>query len=98
MKTEKELLHLILDNKHLFIMGLCHCVYKLLEKDIIDDEEFYMLKAFIDDNRKTPILSISDWWYKRNDCYYWKKNKITPRINWIKYQIKRLNKLENENR
>ena len=67
-------------------------------KSYVNIFEKETLIKFIQNNRKTPILSIQDWWYKSNNRYYWEVNKITPRIHWIKYQIKRLNSLQNENK
>ena len=92
MRTIKELLELMLDNKQYFsnAFGLCNWTNQLLYGNVINWEESDILLLFIKKNRVTPTLSIQDWWYKSKSLYYWKSEKLTPRIHWIKYQIKQL--------
>lgn len=95
MRTIKELLELMLDNKQCFGGGLCDWNIKLYTKSLINANEHTLLLEFIKRNRETSYLPLQDFWYKSKGLYYWKPGKITPRIHWIKYQIKQLNKLEN---
>lgn len=100
MRTIKELLELMLENKDLFKSGLCMWIHTLCISNIISVSEAYLLSTFITKNRKTPILSVQDLWYRQEIKnywgnyinFYWKECKITPRIHWIEYQIKQLNK------
>ena len=95
MRTTEELLELMLQHKILFYDGMCNWVFRLYCEDIIDWKEMRILHNLIYHHRKTPFLSIQDWWYKnpKNSGYFWEFGKITPRIHWIKYQIKQLNNL-----
>lgn len=95
MRTIKQLLELMLDNQQCFKAGLCSWTLNLYYYGIISSKECKRLYNFIDNNRKTPILSIQDIWYKRGRGYYWNPNKIKPRIDWIKYQINQCQNLTN---
>lgn len=95
-RTIKELLQVMLDNQDLFYNGLCGWCISLCKRDFINYQEHHVLNKFIIKNRITNTLSIQDFWYKQNkkSSFYWKWDKITPRIHWIKYQIKQLEKQE----
>lgn len=83
MRTIKELLQLMLDNQHLFDEELCIWAYYLYHYSYISTKEHRALKQYIHQN--TPVHVDTDYWWEAGD--------ITPRIEWIKEQIK---KLENE--
>lgn len=85
MRTIKELLELMLENKHLFISGLCYWNYWILNNEKISGDEYCELRDYIEKNK--PIT-----WYNlvihRNGSYWWKPGDINPRIKWIKKHIK----------
>lgn len=82
MRTVKELLQLMLDNENLFCNGLCSWVNQLEFKTYINDQELTLLSQYIYDNKPFTLHDIFS-----NDCYYWKKGDIKPRIKWIKHHI-----------
>lgn len=83
MRREKELWQLVLSRQDLFWSGLCNWVYKLLEKRIINENEFVLLKNVM--TCKLPE--------RFGSAYSWIPCDIQPRINWINERIKQL---ENE--
>lgn len=90
MRTIKQLLQLMLDNKHLFKYGLCAWSRRIGDKNIISDDEDVLLIRYIEKNRPSKFSSIEA--YKSKDSvFYWEKENITPRIKWIKKHIKKNN-------
>lgn len=89
MRSTKELLEVVLENKHLFKTGLCNWIFMLQVHEIISPEERKHLKKYIKKNR--PCLFSSWSTFKErldNSCYYWEIGVIKYRINWIKKHIK----------
>mgnify|MGYP003640951016 CR=1 FL=1 len=87
MRTIKQLLQVMLDNKDLFNSGLCHWIDQLWFRSKINDDESRLLGKYIRENKPSKFSSI-DAWCSRNNHYYWKPGNITPRINWINKHIK----------
>lgn len=79
MRTIKELLQLMLDNKQLFTCGLCGWNASL--KDTTPDE-FYLVKNYILDNKPFTLHR-----FFINDRFYWEKGNIKPRIKWLEKHI-----------
>ena len=88
MRTIKELLQVMLDNKGEFECGLCNWVTKIFHKGKIDIDEYDLLTCYIEENRPSKWSSLSAY-LSRNSCYYWKKGDIKPRLKWIKKHIKK---------
>lgn len=90
MRKEKELLKLMLDNKDLFLTGLCGWVVSMTENKIITVEEAVYILNYI-------LLRIP---HSRNwqQYYRWPEGQIEPRIAWINDQIKRLDQIEEDNK
>jgi hypothetical protein len=86
MRTIKELLQLMLDNKHFFQAGLCNWAANLRYYDIINIEEHYIMHQYIRDNRPFLLSSI-DAFKHRNKAFYWEFGDIKPRIKWLKKHI-----------
>lgn len=86
MRTIKELLQLMLDNKQLFKEGLCNWKDELWITDGIDTHEYIHLGRYIANNRPSPFSSINAF-VNRNWVYYWTKGDIKPRIKWLKKHI-----------
>ena len=93
-KNIVELLELLLQNQNRFESGLCNWVNSLYFVDIITNDEFRELKTFIKKNRPSKFSSCSAF-IKRNSEWYWKENKIKPRIKWIKKHITKLKSEQN---
>ena len=87
-RTLSELLQVMLDNKSLFPLGLCHWNTKLHVANLITTAEYQYLDEYIENNRPKKV---SWWWKSSNRRYYWRPGKLYPRIKWIKHHIKRLN-------
>lgn len=92
MKTDKELLQIMLDNKQHFCYGLCYWAANLYYYDILTEDEYFRLDHYISENLPTFT------WYKLlhplittiGTGYCWEKDNIAPRIKWIEAQIKKL--------
>ena len=85
MRSIKELLQVMLDNKHLFSAGLCQWVVSCNLDDHITHEEYITLDQFIQNNKPKGIFKR--YLIKWRGGFYWKPYKIKPRIKWIKYHI-----------
>jgi len=86
MRTTKELLQLTLDNIEHLRTGLCGLIaYHLHENNnIISVDEWIMLDNYIESHRPRTKH------YYTGSNYYWKMGSKSPRINWLKKQIKTL--------
>lgn len=87
MRTIKELLELLLENKIFFRVGLCGWVDNLHWNGKINFEECILLNKHIKHNRPS-MFSSWDAFQHSNSCFYWKAGDIKPRIKWIKKHIK----------
>jgi hypothetical protein len=88
-RTIKELLQLMLEHKELFNLGLCSWVTNVKIRQIITFDERSILMDFIHNNRPSKYSSVSAF-RNRDLLFYWEKNRIKPRIKWIKKHIARL--------
>lgn len=86
MRTIKELLQLMLDNKELFDVGLCFWVDSLETVQLINEEEYDELHHYIRRNRPSMFSSL-DAFKHRNTAFYWERDDIKPRIKWLKKHI-----------
>ena len=84
MKSNKEILELMLENQHLFRRGLCAWSSEMYYKDIIDNDERYSVRRYIKDNPPRNLYHMI------NGAFYWRPDRISPRIKWIKKHIKKL--------
>ena len=87
----KELLKLMLENEECFKPfqdGLCGWVNILYIRKIIKEEEYTVLRKYMNDN-KPSIFSSVERFRNRNSDYWWKMGDIKPRIKWIKKHIKK---------
>lgn len=79
MRTIKELLQLMIENKDMFFDGLCCYIDNLYLSHIIDFDEYKSLYNFIRENRPN-----------QDKDYSWPVGKIEPRLKWINEQINQL--------
>jgi len=91
MRNIKELLQVMLDNKHLFRNGLCTWAYDLYIKDTITLQEYHSLVKYIDNNRPDYFswANLINSYPSEERAYYFPNGKIKPRIYWIKRHIKK---------
>jgi len=82
MRTIKQLLQLMLDNKQMFQYGLCGLSWSILSNNLITREEYRLLTKYIHDNKP---FTLHDFFV--NDNFYWKRGNIKPRIKWLKHHI-----------
>jgi hypothetical protein len=80
MRTEKELLQVLLDNMDKFETGLCIVTSILYSEGIITRYEKNVMHNYI--YQYKPINSGA--------YYYWKIGKKQPRIDWLNEQINKL--------
>jgi hypothetical protein len=88
MRTIKELLQVMLENKDLFFSGLCSWATNLVMRCKITDDEYDELLFYIKNNRPSKYSSLSAFLCQDSE-HYWSFGKISPRIKWIKKHIKR---------
>lgn len=89
MRTEKELLQLMLEHQDKFSTTLCALNNSMFLDNIITINECLMLHLYIKDNRPSMFSSLSAFKNRRGE-YYWNKGDITSRIKWINKQIEKL--------
>jgi len=83
MRTNKELLELMLENQQNFHSGLCAWIISMYLRGIITTEEYYEFKKYLNQNK--PIT-----FHRIFSAFWWKQGDINPRIKWIKKHIKKL--------
>ncbi len=84
MRTEKELLQVLLDNMDKFETGLCLLVQDLYELKLININELKLINV--------RIRNIPDRYDKEGNkyAYKWVVYQKQPRIDWLKEQINKL--------
>jgi hypothetical protein len=89
VRSIKELLQIMLDNKDLFKIGLCSWCRNLSVFEIINHSEKIILLKYIANNRPSKYSTLKAY-RNRFSAYYWKEKDIKSRIEWIKKHIKKL--------
>ena len=93
MRSIKELLEVMLDNKDFFRSGLCQWSSSLYARDVITSDELRILKEYIRSNRPPFYENFALFVhtiFERNypeSHYYWKDGEIKPRLKWIQKHI-----------
>ncbi len=83
MRTNKELLELMLENQQDFHTGLCQWILSMFMRDRITTDEYYELKDYLKQNKPITFHGIFS-------AFWWRVGDIKPRIKWIKKHIKKL--------
>jgi hypothetical protein len=73
---------MMLKNKQLFEHGLCKWRWNMYTLGLITQDECKFLFDYIYDNKPND----------RNGFFFWPVNKIQPRLDWIKEQLKKFEK------
>lgn len=85
-ETVKPLLLLVLDklvnSPDSFRTGLCMFCYDLLNKKVITDTEYFILREFIETHPPEGI-------FHKNE-YYWEVGDIAPRISYLREHIENM--------
>jgi len=81
MRTEKELLELMLQYQVYFQTGMCNWVERFYAFDLIDESEYKLLYNYIQNHEPEETNDI---------LYWWPVGELQPRIDWINEQIKLL--------
>lgn len=83
MRSDKELLQLLLDNKDIFQTGLCLLAGTLYCRCKISAKEMLRIPDYLRTNVST--------YYKENGyAYYWPIGEWEPREEWLKKEINKL--------
>lgn len=91
MRTTATLFEIVKENKKFFRRGLCNLVYTIYSHGFFTDEEYKRIHDYIQLNKPTRESKYFDKEYEYS-IFYWESNKWHPRLLWINYQIKLLNK------
>lgn len=93
------LLKVMLENQELYHRNCCGglCGWsRLLHVNMkIDSLEYQTLNYYIHNHRPSKFSSY-DAFKHRKSVYYWTPFNIKPRIEWLKQEIKKLEKQANE--
>lgn len=88
MRTTKELLEVMLNNKQIFSTGLCSWAGQLYWNGMINRDEEARLAVYIRVSRPSKFSSFGAF-KNRSSGYYWPNGDINPRIKWLKKHIKK---------
>lgn len=91
MRTEKQLLELMLANIHLFSIGLCYHNDRLHCRGLITTDEHYLIYQYIKTNRPSKFSSWNAFW-NCNNLFYWTPGDVEHRVKWLNKHIKKLSK------
>ena len=84
MRTTKELLQILLNNKCYFENGLCVLAFNLWYNKIISKKEYLYIKEYL---YSSNVITLR----KLFGCsYFWIKGEWKPREKWLKSKIKKL--------
>ena len=86
MRTELEILKLMLEHQHLSENELCFWVYNLAFFYLITLKEADLMKVFIMKNKPDNGITRNGW------AYYCESNQLQPNIDWINEMISKLEK------
>lgn len=84
MRKTRELLEIMLENKHHFRMGLCGLASYLEGFGIFDRHERMIVTYYIGNHRPFNFQTIM------GNAFYWKRGKLNPRVKWLKKHINKL--------
>ena len=66
MRTIKELLQLMLENKPIYINGLCTWIYYLQGNKKLTSQEYYLLFWYMRENKATDGRENKGYWWDFN--------------------------------
>jgi hypothetical protein len=87
MRTNKELLELMLENQQYFKSGLCWWIENMYRRGIITEAECDSLEYYLSQNKPITFYKILRM---NTNSYWWRIGDIKPRIKWIEKHIKKL--------
>jgi len=80
MRSEKELLELLLENINWLSAGLCNLAFDLLSHGVMNSQEYAILHQLIWDNE--PFTTYDKY-------YFWLPGNKEPRIDFLNQLIKK---------
>lgn len=84
MRTTKELLQILLNNKCYFENGLCVLAFNLWYNKIISKKEYLYIKEYLNSSNVITLRKLF------GSPYFWIKGEWKPREKWLKSKIKKL--------
>lgn len=84
MRTTKELLQILLNNKCYFENGLCVLAYNLWYNKIISKKEYLYIKEYLYSSNVITLRKLFGY------SHFWKCGEWEPREKWLKSKIKKL--------
>jgi hypothetical protein len=89
VRTQKELLEVMLANIGSLRSGLCFLNGELFTQRIINYQEHVIINGYIRNN-KPSMFSSWNAFINSNSGFYWSRGDVKPRIKWLKQHIKKL--------
>jgi hypothetical protein len=89
VRTEKELLEVMLEHIRMATAGLCFLNDQLFTRRIITDDEHAIIHKYIKNNRPSKFSSLNALWCS-NTRWYWTRGTVRYRVKWLKHHIKKL--------
>jgi hypothetical protein len=89
VRTEKELLEVMLANIVRLRSGLCSLNSELHRWGIITVDEHAIISKYIRYNRPSIFSSWSAFW-NAGGHFYWTPDEVEHRVKWLKQHIKKL--------
>ena len=91
MRTEKQLLEVMLANIHLLCGGLCWLNDRLYTHKLITDDKHAVIHKYIRYNRPSMFSSWNAFW-NCGSRVYWSPDNVEHRVKWLNKHIKKLSK------
>lgn len=104
MKSLKELLNLVLEKlelhkKNKMFLPICTCIYLLHKNKEIDHRELFILESHLKANKPKSRIKMPTFWtfihFEKYGMFWFTREKMQPRIDFIKFLIKEENERNN---
>jgi hypothetical protein len=89
VRTQKELLEVMLTNIGSLRSGLCFLSSELFTQGIITFDEHIVIGNYIKYNKPSIFSSWNAFW-NAGSRFYWTRGDVEPRVKWLKQHIKKL--------
>ena len=89
VRTQKELLEVMLANIGSLRSGLCFLSGELFTQGIITFDEHIVMGNYIKYNKPSIFSSWNAFW-NADRRFYWSRGDVEPRVKWLKQHIKKL--------
>jgi hypothetical protein len=89
VRTQKELLEVMLTNIGSLRSGLCFLSSELFTQGIITFDEHIVMRNYIKYHKPSIFSSWNAFW-NAGSGFYWSRGDVEPRVKWLKQHIKKL--------